>query len=154
MLVVNDASLGFRHSDALIADIQSRYPTVPIAVVQNKSDLSGTGVLASELGNIAQIPTTALSEQGVSELRAYIAAICRESTAAIHDVLINQRQAHLLRVLIGHLEGASGALAREDSPDLIAIDLRSAVRVLGEITGETWNPDLLDTVFSRFCIGK
>ncbi|MGA0044692.1 MAG: tRNA uridine-5-carboxymethylaminomethyl(34) synthesis GTPase MnmE [Candidatus Kapaibacteriota bacterium] len=154
VLVVNDASLGFRHSDALIADIQSRYPTVPIAVVQNKSDLSGTGVLASELGNIAQIPTTALSEQGVSELRAYIAAICRESTAAIHDVLINQRQAHLLRVLIGHLEGASGALAREESPDLIAIDLRSAVRVLGEITGETWNPDLLDTVFSRFCIGK
>lgn len=159
VLVVNDASLGFRHSDALIADIQSRYPAVPIAVVQNKSDLkkpdlSDTGVPASELGNIAQIPTTALSEQGVAELRAYIASICRDSTAAIHDVLINQRQAHLLRVLIGHLEGASSALAREESPDLIAIDLRSAVRVLGEITGETWNPDLLDTVFSRFCIGK
>lgn len=158
VLVVNDASQGLRHSDLLVADLQDRYPSIPIAVVQNKTDLSGfdggTDLPSGALGDIAQIPTTALSEQGVAHLREYIATMCRDSTAAVHDVLINQRQAHLLQVLVGHLNGASEALKRGESSDLIAIDLRSAVRILGEITGETWNPDLLDTVFSRFCIGK
>ncbi len=158
VLVVNDASLGLRHSDLLVADLRDRYPSIPIAVVQNKTDLSGfdagTDLPSGALGDIPQIPTTALSEQGVAHLRAYIAQMCRDSTAAVHDVLINQRQAHLLHVLVGDLNGASDALKRGESSDLIAIDLRSAVRILGEITGETWNPDLLDTVFSRFCIGK
>ncbi|NJL34775.1 MAG: hypothetical protein HC893_14140, partial [Chloroflexaceae bacterium] len=39
-------------------------------------------------------------------------------------------------------------------PDLIAGDLTTALNALGEITGEVVGDDLLDTIFSRFCIGK
>jgi tRNA modification GTPase len=52
------------------------------------------------------------------------------------------------------LDSAKRAIDVEAPADLIAIDVRASVRIMGEISGETWNPDILDTVFSRFCIGK
>jgi tRNA modification GTPase len=38
--------------------------------------------------------------------------------------------------------------------DLVAIDIENAVSALGEITGQTLREELLDTIFSQFCIGK
>ena len=38
--------------------------------------------------------------------------------------------------------------------DYVAVDVRTAIRHLGDIAGETWSPDILETIFSRFCIGK
>lgn len=40
------------------------------------------------------------------------------------------------------------------SEDFVVIDLRSAWEKLGEITGETLDEDIIDEIFSRFCIGK
>ena len=45
-------------------------------------------------------------------------------------------------------------IGRGLSADFISIDLRSAWETLGEITGETATEDLIDEIFSRFCIGK
>jgi len=38
--------------------------------------------------------------------------------------------------------------------EVIAIDLRTAIKIIGEITGEAWNEEILDAIFSDFCIGK
>jgi tRNA modification GTPase len=78
----------------------------------------------------------------------------RSRTAGISDVLVNDRQARLLEVISDCLASVIGGLYSKASNDELAVDLRQCIRVLGEITGETWNPDVLDTVFSRFCIGK
>lgn len=156
VLVVNDASVGWNHSNALVEELQRRYASIPVVVVQNKIDaVHAPDALPAAGGDTTRyIPTSALEKDGVAELRTFLGEQCRVSTAAVHDVLVNQRQAHLLQSLVDHLASASNAITSQASADLIAIDLRAAVRILGEVTGETWNPDVLDAVFSRFCIGK
>ena len=53
-----------------------------------------------------------------------------------------------------HLSAALKAAEAEIAIDLISIDLRTAWEALGEITGDTTGEDLLDRIFSEFCIGK
>ena len=49
---------------------------------------------------------------------------------------------------------ASEALRAGETLDLVAMDLRIAVNAVGEIVGKTTTEDLLDMIFSRFCVGK
>ncbi len=52
------------------------------------------------------------------------------------------------------LAAASAAAHSGAGDELIAFELREAVDALGEIVGRTWTDDILDRIFSRFCIGK
>ena len=61
----------------------------------------------------------------------------------------------------GHVEAATQALRRahehareDDPPELLALALREALEQIGEMTGAVYTDDLLDRIFSRFCIGK
>ena len=53
-----------------------------------------------------------------------------------------------------HVDAALTGLNRGLTGDFLAIDLRAALHTLGTITGEITNEDILDSIFSRFCIGK
>ena len=64
------------------------------------------------------------------------------------------RQAELLRQASTHLDEVLTTIDQEMSPDFIVIDLRSAWEKLGEITGDTVGEDIIDQIFSQFCIGK
>ena len=66
----------------------------------------------------------------------------------------NARQAALLCQADAHLQAALRTVADGMSADFIVIDLRSAWEKLGEITGETVGEDIIDQIFSQFCIGK
>ena len=65
---------------------------------------------------------------------------------------------HICRRFPGSmLTGDAHAIANLDAgvtADWLAMDLRAALRHLGELTGEITSDDLLDSIFSRFCIGK
>lgn len=63
------------------------------------------------------------------------------------------RHADLLRQSLSSLEQAKEETLRE-SWELAAFCLREALNLTGSITGETISPDILDEIFSRFCIGK
>jgi tRNA modification GTPase len=64
--------------------------------------------------------------------------------------LTRARHRAALQETAGHLARATDA----GLPELMAEDLRLALRALGRITGQVGVEDLLDTIFSRFCIGK
>jgi tRNA modification GTPase len=51
-------------------------------------------------------------------------------------------------------EAASAGAEQRKDEELVCEDIRSAAQALGRITGEELTPDLLDEIFSRFCIGK
>lgn len=149
VLVLNDITEGVHHSDQLAADLSARYPSTPVCIVQNKIDR-----VTHEALPTSQLYCSAVSGEGLDDLRQHIVSSIRSRTSGISDVLVNDRQARLLEVIGDGLCSVITGLDAKASNDELAVDLRQCVRVLGEITGETWNPDVLDTVFSRFCIGK
>ena len=65
-----------------------------------------------------------------------------------------EREVEALQRAARHLSEAEKTLAAEMGTDFISIDLRGAYDILGEILGETVDTDLIDRIFSEFCIGK
>jgi tRNA modification GTPase len=68
------------------------------------------------------------------------------------NFMASLRQTQALDRAVLHLEEM--LKGEMEDPDLLSIDLKAAYGALGEITGETVEEDLLDTIFAEFCIGK
>lgn len=95
-----------------------------------------------------------------------ISAATGENVAAIRDLigqlaaipsdlpLTSERHMRLARRAAEHLLTAADALSMGEALDLAAIDLHAALECLGEVTGDRVDEKLLDSVFSRFCVGK
>jgi tRNA modification GTPase len=69
-------------------------------------------------------------------------------------IVTNARHFHALQQMLSALQDIRQALDAKIPGDLLALDIRRALHYLGEITGEVSNEDLLDYIFSKFCIGK
>jgi tRNA modification GTPase len=68
--------------------------------------------------------------------------------------MINSRHQHALQQSLEHVAIVKEGLASNRELELIAMDLRIALSELGEVIGETTTEDLLDSIFSQFCLGK
>ena len=99
---------------------------------------------------------SAQSGTGLDALRETIAARVRMMEGDLSDGALpnKEREVLALRRTAHHLEEAEKALAAGMGTDFISIDLRGAYETLGEILGETVDTDLIDRIFSEFCIGK
>jgi tRNA modification GTPase len=163
-LLVFDAQVPLSDDDRQIAALTAGKPTI---VVWNKCERLGDweiGRLAAEALNlpISQSPTLLFtsvhSGLGIDELAKTVAATLLggavPSSGEAH-LVSNPRHRDALARAAEHLRAAAitagvGALPT----DLLAGDLTAALNALGEIIGEQVGDDLLDLIFSRFCIGK
>lgn len=150
VLLVNDTSLGASHSDALCADLRLKFPFVDLITVQNKSDC----VAELPANDRATVYCSAITGAGIDALRATLSDRVSASTSAVTDVLVNARQAALLRSVVESLDQAIRGLEQGVTNEYIAVDIRAGVQLIGDITGDAWSVDVLETIFSRFCIGK
>lgn len=157
-LLVLDASLPVTAEDAAIAELTADKPTV---LVWNKSDAAPGGAgREADLAHprlVAAAATSATTGAGLGELaRAVAAALLGGAPAAAGEARLvsSPRHRDALRRADEHLRGALAGWDAGHPPDLIGGDLLAALNALGEITGETVGDDLLDVIFSRFCIGK
>jgi tRNA modification GTPase len=102
------------------------------------------------------VALSALSQEGIDRLEAKIVEIAQAGSigAANLDLAINQRQAAALTQATSALERVQETIAGGLPWDFWTIDLREAIKSLGEVTGEELVESVLDRIFSRFCIGK
>jgi tRNA modification GTPase len=124
-------------------------------LVLNKSDCPRQLRLAPE-SEAASVPVSCLTGAGMENLKSVLVKLVRDGFVggAMHDVMINARHEDALRRGMAAADRAVAAL-REDFPlDLVAIDLRISAQAVGEIVGKTTTEDLLDSIFSQFCLGK
>ncbi len=151
ILVINDLTQGEYHSQRLLESLLSRYPTTPICLVQNKLDQVSIPISANIVDVFA---ISALDGLGIHNIKAYIENIATQSTDRATDMLLNQRHSSLLSAIIQFLHNAQSSLTTGMPNEFIALDIRHAITKLGEITGEVLNEEILNTIFSKFCIGK
>ncbi len=127
----------------------------------NKRDL-GEAVAEEEIASIlpkAGILRTALRDGlGIAEIEDHIEEFIwgssRLEQRADRVMVNNVRHIHLLEKAEEDLQRARQMIERNEPLDFIEVDVRSAFDALGEIIGETVNDEILDEVFSRFCLGK
>jgi tRNA modification GTPase len=149
VLVVLDASQGETAEDAeLLRQAENR----PVIVVGNKSDLGVSGSAASS----QRVRTSAVTGEGIAELRAEILShIGGESgIQAESGFLTNVRHQGLINDSLAALDAAKNAVAGKVPHEMLLLDLYNALRPLDAITGATTTDDILNLIFSTFCIGK
>jgi len=150
---------GSNKLDLLDRKVIDNLPDKKTIVAINKSDLPQTinsDAIKSINGLINVVSVSALYNQGIGNLKSEIHEnIITTDYDISNDILIsNMRHKTLLEKTLVSLKLFKEALNNSLSPELISVDLESSLNFLGEITGETTTEDILDNIFSRFCIGK
>jgi tRNA modification GTPase len=151
VLFVVDASEPLTESDEKLMDLLADKEVI---VAANKSDLPPRA-------GVDELPwlwasTSALTGAGIPELEKgmvnavlggrVITSDARMVTNPRHKEALQRAERHVVQAIASAEEGLA--------EDFVTIDLAAAVNALGDITGETVTEELLETIFSRFCIGK
>jgi len=131
-------------------------------VVCNKSDLlaADRGMIISKLQLDEQVPpavfTSALTGDGIEQLRSMILEKVRGDAGAEQEsgLLTDARQQKLVEDAIAALDRTAAAVPLKTPHEMLLLDLYSALRALDDITGTTTADDILNLIFSSFCIGK
>jgi tRNA modification GTPase len=179
--VLRDASRGaesplsdneFQQDERLLALVAGRQAIV----VWNKVDLatagslSSPGGLQSDVGSAVPrgvpesdanavdhpvVAASALTGAGVEQLRSTIVQLVGGNGAQQErGFLTNVRQKQLVSDAIAALDKATAAVPQNIPHEMLLLDLYNALRPLDEITGATTADDILNLIFSSFCIGK
>ena len=125
----------------------------PSIIFINKNDLE-TKLDLEQMPNIVQGNT--LSLEGIKDLKQKIIEYFNLEKIEVKDAtyLTNARQNALIKNTISYIDQALEDIETEVPVDMIEINIRAAWDTLGEIIGATYKDELLDELFSNFCLGK
>ncbi len=156
VLLVVEAHQPIDREDIRIFEMVGSKPRI---VVMNKIDLrnrAGAGAdLPDSMRDSCCLAVSALTGAGIEELRAQLHQAAVGGAAKTDGTLIpNLRQKGLMERSLAAATAAAQDLARHAAPELVAVNIALASDCLGEILGTHAKADILDGIFSRFCIGK
>ena len=128
-------------------------------IVINKIDLQQKTCyedLSSKMKTFPVVKTSVLTDEGLDELKkTMVSSVFKNNIdLSASDVVFTIRQRVVLGRALDILEQISDSLNEGIGYELVAIDLRNALDTIGEVTGEVLTDDVLDRIFSEFCIGK
>lgn len=153
VLLVVDGSLSLCKEDELAVSLCRPASTL---VVVNKCDLPVVVDVTALSSFVETVEVSTRSGEGLDSLRRAIADLLDSSPFSGDEGLIVTERRHLDALLLAIAALGRFSLAAENGQPLecLAMDLRDALSSLGLITGETTPDEILDQIFSRFCIGK
>ncbi|GCF09897.1 tRNA uridine-5-carboxymethylaminomethyl(34) synthesis GTPase MnmE [Dictyobacter arantiisoli] len=146
-------------SSTLSSDEQVATHQRPVLLVLNKSDQEQR-IDRAELEQLwphaTFISTSTFSDAGLQQLEDALADVVLAGRMLHSESVLvtSTRHQEALRRTMENLRAAGRSLEQRVPLDFVSIDLRTAYDALGEVTGETASDDLLDKIFSEFCIGK
>lgn len=152
-LLLLDGSTPLTEEDEAAMSLAEQAPQ-RITVV-NKCDLPqvlDVDAVAARLGQTVRL--SARTGEGVDALCQAIEALCPAGGEAQGELLTNARQADAVSRALNSVKDARAALENGMTPDVVLTDAEVALAALGELNGKHIREDLVDTIFSRFCVGK
>jgi tRNA modification GTPase len=124
-------------------------------LVGNKSDLIGTEIAARKFSSQPVLFISAKHHYHIDTLKTrMVDKVVQGNVQTENTVVTNARHYAALQEVARSLSDIRKGITEKIPGDLLALDIRRCLHYLGEITGEVSNEDLLDYVFSKFCIGK
>ena len=157
VLYVVDAVQGLTDEDKeMLAEIKEQH----VIYLMNKSDMGITDAARADfvnaIGGAPVLEISAREKLGLDLLEQSIMDLFFSGTLEVqNDIMVtNVRHIQILEESAAHMEGFLMGLMIGMSVDFLVIDLQNAWEKLGKITGETVEEDLLDQIFSKFCLGK
>jgi tRNA modification GTPase len=128
-----------------------------LLLVRNKSDLPDILSAPQLFHGYPVVDISTRSGEGIAALRQliYSAFVSGGATDSREFIALSQaRHRDALQKVIDALDRVSIGLGSSGLLEILSVDLRDALQAIGEVTGETTPDDVLDLIFSRFCIGK
>jgi tRNA modification GTPase len=125
-------------------------------LVANKIDVKGEEQVRAALSGIEKIIFIAARQSKHIEVlkERMVDTVLQGQVQAENTIVTNARHYHALKEAAKSLQDIQAGMDSQLSGDLLALDIRRALHYLGEITGQVSNEDMLDYIFSKFCIGK
>jgi tRNA modification GTPase len=152
LLVTDHTSAQHRVEELRLFDATSGRKRI---LVRNKIDLQDpTANPPLSYDSVPEVSTSAISGAGIEELRKEIVGEIGGGSQPERGFLTNLRQRNLIEQCMSALEAAQQAVHNGIPHEMLLMDLYSALRPLDSITGETTTDDILNLIFSSFCIGK
>ncbi len=109
----------------------------------------------SEFSSLNPIYISAKEGLGLEDLKtSLLAQVMSEGSNTEDTIVTNARHVSALQSTLDALERTKSGIQAGNSGDMMALDIRQALNFLSEITGDISHEDLLDNIFSKFCIGK
>jgi tRNA modification GTPase len=156
VIILLDGSEALTKEDREIID-RNRGRT--IALVVNKSDLPQkitTESLSETIPGTEPLLISAKYGEGIPEMKEKIhSLVVHEREGESPDIIVTDiRHKRALERALANCLAAGEAISGGVSPEIPSLEIRESLDHLGDILGETTNEDVLETIFSRFCIGK
>lgn len=166
VLWVLDASRPFSDDDARVAKLVSGRNVVSVL---NKSDLlpdaqrnssspavrDASQKTRDSFGtDIPLVLTSAVTGHGLNDLRLALLGKEESAEASPAPTVIHLRHENLLRQALAALDGAKRDAEKGLGDECLSLSLRKSLEAVDQITGEKTDDDILDSIFSKFCIGK
>ena len=156
IIYVADASRELDENDGQILDMIRNKKTV---ILLNKSDLDPVitvEMIKEKAGDIPIISASAKEEQGIQELEETVEKMFLKGTISFNDqiYITNARQKNALVSAVESMKKVVESIGAGMPEDFFSIDLMDAYETLGSITGESAGEDLVNEIFSKFCMGK
>jgi len=130
-------------------------PEKKFIIIGNKIDqLQKTPVKFSEFVELETIFVSAKRKENINMITDTLLRSVNVANTNEKTIFSNIRHYESLSKTLSAIENIEDGLKQNLSTDLLSTDIRTALYYLGEITGEITNEDVLDSIFSKFCIGK
>ena len=152
ILLVLDGSQGITEQDQLIlAELPA---SIPLTIIHNKIDKQGLKPRLVEASGQVELYLSAKTGEGIALLKQHLCDAVGYHPQDEGVFIARRRHLDALSRARVAIEAGYDCLAGLGAGELLAEELRLAQQALGEITGTFSNEDLLDQIFSSFCIGK